>query len=139
MKQNAEKPPQDLLVEATQALEVAYSPYSLFSVGACLRAANGQLFSGCNIENASYSLTLCAEACALAGLIRSGQQRWQEILIVSSGEQLCSPCGACRQRLFEFAQSDSVCHLCTLSGGYQRVSMAELFPYPFGPFNLESS
>lgn len=139
MNQNAEKPPQDLFAKATRALEVAYCPYSLFSVGACLRADNGQLFSGCNIENASYSLTLCAEACALAGLIRSGQQLWQEILIVSSGEQLCPPCGACRQRLFEFARSDSVFHLCTLSGGYQRVNMAELFPHPFGSFNLESS
>lgn len=139
MKENAQRPPPDLLVEAQQALQAAYSPYSLFPVGACLRAENGQLFSGCNIENASYGLSLCAEACALAGLIRSGHQRWQEILIVSSGAQLCSPCGACRQRLFEFAQPESVFHLCTLSGEYQRVSMAELFPCPFGPFNLESS
>jgi len=131
-------PPADLLSEAKLALTAAYVPYSHFSVGACLRAPDGQLFSGCNIENASYGLTLCAEASALTGLIRSGQHRWSEILVISSGQQLCSPCGACRQRLFEFAQPDSICHLCTLTGDYHRLSMAELFPYPFGTFNLET-
>jgi cytidine deaminase len=131
-------PPEDLLTEARQALRFAYAPYSHFSVGACIRAANGQLFSGCNLENASYGLTLCAEASALAALVRGGQQCWSEILIISSGEKLCSPCGACRQRLFEFAKADSICHLTNFKAEYARVGMSELFPLPFGAFNLES-
>lgn len=137
MISKAQQPPQELLTQARQAMSCAYAPYSHFSVGASLRTADGQIFSGCNVENASYGLTLCAEANALTALVRGGQQRWVEALIVSSGQQLCFPCGACRQRLFEFAQLDSVCHLCTLTGDYQVVRMTELLPFPFGTFNLE--
>ncbi len=133
------QPPAELLIQAQRALKCAYAPYSKFAVGASLRAANGQLFSGCNVENASYGLTLCAEAGALTALIQAGQKHWSDILIISSGQELCFPCGACRQRLFEFALPSSVLHICTFAGDYKSVSMRELFPFPFGTFNLESS
>lgn len=133
-----QQPPEDLLEESKQALNVAYAPYSHFVVGACLRSADGRLFKGANIENASYPLSLCAEACALAGMLGSGQHHWSEMVLISSGKRLCFPCGACRQRLFEFAQPDSVCHICTLAGEYQPVRIKDLLPYPFESANLET-
>lgn len=138
MREDEHQPPIDMLNYAQQAMNHAYVPYSHFAVGACLRSANGELFSGCNVENVSYGMTLCAEAGALSAMIRSGQQRWSEALVISSGNLLCSPCGACRQRLFEFAQPDSICHLCTLAGDYRLVSMSELFPLPFSSLNLSN-
>lgn len=137
MREDDRQPPIEMLNYAEQAMRHAYMPYSHFAVGACLRASNGELFSGCNVENVSYGMSLCAEAGALAAMIRGGQQRWSEVLVISSGNLLCSPCGACRQRLAEFALPDSVCHLCTLAGDYRLVSMAELFPLPFNAANLE--
>jgi cytidine deaminase len=131
-------PPEDLLAKSRAVLELAYAPYSHFAVGACLRSADGRLFSGANIENASYALTLCAETNALVEMLKNGQRRWLELLIVSSGKDLCFPCGACRQRLFEFADPQSVCHLWSNTGDYQFVSLKDLFPFPFGPHNLES-
>lgn len=133
-----QQPPTALLNSAKRAMQFSYSPYSHFAVGVCLRAPSGELFSGANIENASYSLALCAESSALAGLIGAGQHHWSEALIITSGQELCPPCGACRQRLFEFSTPESICHLCTLQGDYRLVSMAELLPLPFGKFNLES-
>ncbi len=130
------QPPAELLARAKQAMLRAYVPYSHFSVGVCLRSVEGQFFTGCNIENASYGLTLCAEAGAMAAMICGGSKKWLEALIISSGKDFCSPCGACRQRLFEFAESTSIYHLCTLSGDYRILTMEELFPYPFGNFNL---
>src|ERR1700722_5869668 len=123
---------------AKKNLQLAYAPYSGFAVGACLRTESGQLFGGCNIENASYGLTLCAEASAISQLVTAGHRKWLEILITSSGKELCFPCGACRQRLFEFALPNSVCHLYSSDGNYSRVDMSELFPFPFGAFNLEA-
>lgn len=123
--------PTDMLEAAKKALLVAYSPYSGFSVGVCLRAADGQLFNGCNIENLSYGLTLCAEASALSAMISAGHNRWTEALIISSGKQICSPCGACRQRLYEFALPESLFYLCAGQGDYQTISMADLLPLPF--------
>ncbi|MBS0352081.1 MAG: cytidine deaminase [Proteobacteria bacterium] len=117
-------------------MEKAYAPYSKFLVGACLRAGNGSLVTGGNIENASYGLSLCAEACALSALVNDGQRRWSEILVISSGNEICFPCGACRQRLFEFSLPDSICHLCTLPGVYQHITMKQLLPFPFGAFTL---
>ncbi len=131
-------PPKDLLDESKKALILAYAPYSHFEVGACLRSADGSIFKGANIENASYPLSLCAEATALAGMLGSGQRSWLELLVISNGQHLCFPCGACRQRLFEFAQPESICHICTFAGDYQIVSMKDLLPYPFKLSNLES-
>jgi len=130
--------PRDMFEQAKLALSNAYTPYANFPVGACIRTINGQLFAGCNAENASYSLTLCAESSAIGKMISSlGQQSIAEILIVIPGDQLCPPCGACRQRLHEFATDDTLVHLCTLAGKHKMIKLAELLPYPFGSELLE--
>jgi cytidine deaminase len=113
----------------------AYSPYSRVRVGAALRAADGRVFAGCNVENASYGLTLCAERCAVARAVADGARRFTAIAIVSDAPGTLMPCGACRQTLHEFAP-----RLRVLLGG-PRVSGREttlpaLLPDAFGPRDL---
>lgn len=127
----------DMLNKATEAMQHAYAPYSKFKVGACLRTEDGQLFAGCNVENASYSLTFCAEASALAHLVMAGQTKIAEVLIISSGVATCFPCGACRQRLYEFSAPETLVHCCTSQGAIQTLSMQELLPFAFSHENLE--
>lgn len=131
--------PNDLLEPALAAMKHAYAPYSHFSVGACLRASSGKLYAGCNVENASFSLTLCAESNAIGHMHTTGEHDITEILIVIAGEQLCPPCGACRQRLFEFAQPNTPIHLCTTTGKYQMLTIEQSLPFPFGSTLLETT
>ncbi len=98
-----ESVPQDLLKAARAALANAYVPYSHFPVGAALRSASGKVFSGANVENASYGLTRCAEQSAVQAMVTAGERAFTEIVVVSGSEVPASPCGACRQILFEFA------------------------------------
>lgn len=122
---------------AKAALKNAYAPYSKFHVGACLRAENGELYAGCNVENASYSLVLCAESSAISALISAGQKKITEVVITSSGDMLCPPCGACRQRLFELADGNIPVHLYKMSGEHKTLHMNDLLPHPFGSVNLD--
>lgn len=131
------KPPAEMLAIAKQTMQQAYAPYSRFLVGVCLRAVNGQLFAGCNIENASYSLALCGEASALSAMIVNGQRQWSDIVIVTSAQQPCPPCGACRQRLLEFVKDDGMFHLIGMNDNYQQISMKELLPLAFTNTNIE--
>jgi cytidine deaminase len=126
----------EMLEKATEAMERAYAPYSHFAVGACLRAEDGQLFIGCNVENASYGLTFCAEANAIGSLVVAGRKHIIEALIVTKSESLCPPCGSCRQRLFEFASSDTKIHLCNALGDCKTFTMQELLPFPFSSKHL---
>lgn len=122
---------------AKDAMHHAYAPYSKFKVGACLRTSNDQLFAGCNVENVAYGLTQCAEASAIGAMVtQAGKQQIQEIVIVSSGEQTIYPCGACRQRLAEFAAGDMVLNLQGKEDRILRLTFAELFPYSFNPTHL---
>lgn len=114
----------------------AYSPYSNFKVGACLRTSNDEYFTGCNIENVSYSLTLCAEASAIASLISAGNKQIAEIAIACSSNNFCSPCGACRQRLSEFASPDTLVHMANADGAHQTVLLGDLLPQPFSQQHL---
>ena len=114
----------------------AYSPYSKFQVGACVRTINDEYFTGCNIENVSYGLTLCAEASALAALISAGNKQIVEVAVVCSTKDLCSPCGACRQRLAEFAGPDTLVHMANADGEHQTVLLGDLLPQPFNQQNL---
>jgi cytidine deaminase len=97
----------DELVAAAEAVrEHAYAPYSHFKVGAALRGASGQIFIGCNVENASFGLTLCAERLAVAAAVAAGEREFAAIAVVAGGRVVVPPCGMCRQALAEFAGSE---------------------------------
>lgn len=132
-------PPADLLSAANAVLSNAYAPYSHFPVAASVRAETGEIFAGCNIENAAFPMGVCAEVGAISALFAKGHHKVIEALILVSSDKICPPCGACRQRLLECAQLEISVHLCTLSGEYRHATLGELFPLAFGPKNLEQS
>ena len=134
-----------LLREAEQAMETAYSPYSGFRVGAALLSEDGKVFRGCNVENASYGLSLCAERSALAQAYSQGCRDFSALAIISSGAAGASgepttPCGACRQVLFEAAQFAgrelSIILSNTQKTCIQMTSIRELLPHAFGSGDL---
>ena len=94
---------QELTQRAVEMLERSYSPYSHFPVGAALECEDGTVFTGCNIENSSYSLTICAERTAAVKAISEGHTKFRRIAIAGNSEDFCYPCGACRQFLYEFS------------------------------------
>ncbi len=129
----------DMIAAAREARENAYAPYSGFRVGACLRTEDGSLHAGCNVENAAYPQSQCAEASAIGVMASSGGRRIVEVVVMGSGEALCAPCGGCRQRLSEFAGPETAVHICGPEGLRKSVTLGELMPFAFGPQNLESS
>ena len=126
----------ELKAAAVSMLERAYCPYSHFPVGAALECADGSVFTGCNIENAAYSPSICAERTAVAKAVSEGHRDFVRIAIAGTGEDFCVPCGVCRQVLSEFAPD---LEIITLNGqGEQRIfTLRELLPHSFGPANLE--
>ena len=123
-----------LVAAARRAQQQAYAPYSRYQVGAALEAEDGQIYTGCNIENASFGLTICAERTAVASAVTAGARRFRRIAIVTGSEPPAMPCGACRQVLAEFGldlAGESV-------GPASRVTwtLRHLLPDPFGPGNL---
>lgn len=131
-----------LIETAFEARENAYTPYSHFRVGAALLAKNGQVFKGCNIENAAYSVTNCAERTALFKAVSEGVREFEAIAIVGSmegqvNELISAPCGVCRQALFEFCGNDLRVILAKSATDYLDTTLGELLPYGFGPANLE--
>jgi xanthosine phosphorylase len=122
----------DLFEAALAAYENAHAPYSGFKVGAAVRGADGGVFAGCNVENASYPEGNCAEASALAAMVAAGETRLAEALVLAAGERLCTPCGGCRQRLAEFAGPELPIHLCDPAGLRQTVTLGDLLPLSFG-------
>jgi cytidine deaminase len=127
---------QRLFAAARAAMERAYAPYSKFQVGAAILAANGQVYSGCNVENAAYPVGTCAEAGAIAAMVRDGTQQIREIVVIGHGDKLCTPCGGCRQRIREFAAPDTKIHVCGPEGLRRTFTRDELLPESFGPENL---
>ena len=127
---------QRLFTAAFSAMERAYAPYSMFQVGAAILAANGQIYSGCNVENAAYPIGTCAEAGAIAAMVRDGAQPIREILVIARGDKMCTPCGGCRQRIREFATGDTKIHVCGPEGLRRTFTRDELLPESFGPNNL---
>jgi cytidine deaminase len=126
----------NLLVGAARAArERAYAPYSRFLVGAALLGADGRVYSGCNVENASYGLTICAERCALFGAVASGQRAFQALALVTDVSPPAMPCGACRQVLRELAP-DLPIVAANLAGQRTETSLASLLPQSFGPESL---
>ena len=120
----------DLVSAATAARERAFAPYSGFRVGAALLAEDGTVVTGCNVESASYGLTLCAERVALVKGISEGRTRFTAVAVVADTERLTPPCGACRQLLWEFAP-DATVTLSNLKGRTSQFTMRELLPHGF--------
>ena len=130
----------DALFEAAKTAQArAYAPYSRFKVGAAILAPSGAIYSGCNVENAAYPVGACAEAGAISAMVASGESRIAEILVIGDGPGLVTPCGACRQRIREFATQDCVIHVAGLSGPRARFTLGHLLPEAFGPDNLSAA
>lgn len=121
---------------AKAAREQAYAPYSRFRVGAALRTPDGAIYSGCNVENAAYPQGACAESGAIGAMARAGGRRIAAILVIGDGEGLCTPCGGCRQRIREFADSTTPIHIAGPNGVRASFTLGELLPHSFGPEHL---
>ncbi|AMJ39901.1 cytidine deaminase [Anaerotignum propionicum] len=121
---------QELVLLAKKAMEKAYAPYSKFKVGAALLAKNGDIFLGCNVENASYGATICAERTAITKAISEGVKEFEKIAIVASSGDYAAPCGICRQVLFEFLPEGEVI-LDSDSEGIKVMKLKELLPMGF--------
>lgn len=124
---------QELIEAATAIRGRAHCPYSGFRVGAALLDEQGNVHTGCNVENAAYPLGSCAEAAAIAAMVASGGQRIVAIAVAGGRDEIssCTPCGGCRQRINEFANADTRVLAVDDSGDWQTYSMAELLPSSF--------
>lgn len=123
-----------LLAAARTAREQAYVPYSEFAVGAAVMAASGQVYTGCNIENASYGLSNCAERTAVFKAVAAGERRLTAIAVIAATTRPVAPCGACRQVMAEFGITTVV--LGNMQGEYKVVTLEELLPYSFAKSDL---
>ena len=119
----------ELLEAALAARERAYAPYSKFLVGAAVRAESGKIYTGFNIENASYGLTVCAERNALFSAVGAGERKFTALCVVGDTEEPISPCGACRQVMAEFKVPCII--LANLKGDVKEYTLEELLPYGF--------
>lgn len=128
-----------MLELARGALEHAHAPYSRFRVGACLRAASGRLYAGCNVENAAYAVAQCAEATAIGVMVAAGDRQIVEVVVANESAELCPPCGRCRQQLAEFAGPDTPVHLCGPEGVRVSTTLGRLLPLAFGRDSLGHS
>lgn len=121
----------NLIDKAKIAMERAYSPYSHFTVGVCLKGATGAYYPGANIENASYSATLCAERVALSRAVYEGERDFDAVAIVTDSEDIATPCGICCQVLSEFCDLQMPVICANTQGKYKVFAFEELFPMPF--------
>ena len=126
----------DLLQIARTAREKAHAPYSNFMVGAAVRAASGQVYGGCNVENAVYPEGICAEASAIAAMVLAGESKIVEVLVVGVSDEPVTPCGGCRQKIREFASPDVSVHIASPEGVKLTMTLDTLLPQSFGPDNL---
>ena len=130
-------PDQELVELAFTMLERSYVPYSHFPVGAALECADGTVFTGCNVENAAYGSSICAERTALVKAVSEGHRDdFTRIAVVGNSTEPCWPCGACRQMLYEFAPDLRVL-AARGDGTFQEALLSELLPCGFGPKSLE--
>ena len=124
-----------LIQTAIEMLDRAYVPYSHFPVGAALECADGSVYTGCNVENASYGLCICAERTAAVKAVSEGHRDFKRIVIAGNSEDYCTPCGACRQFLYEFAPGMEVICLNTKREA-MKTTLSDLLPHGFGPEHL---
>lgn len=131
----------ELCREAIDAMKNAYAPYSEYKVGAALLTEKGKLFAGCNIENAAYTPTVCAERVALFNAISSGERNFTAIAVAGGKDGVISgafpPCGVCRQVMAEFCAPDFTVLVVTGEDSYKKYTLNELFPQAFTPKNIE--
>ncbi|RFB17553.1 cytidine deaminase [Bacillus sp. HNG] len=127
---------EELINEAKKARELAYVPYSKFKVGAALLTKDGKVYHGCNIENAAYSVTNCAERTALFKAVSEGDKKFAAIAVVADTDRPVPPCGACRQVISELCQPDTKVYLSNLKGDIQEITINELLPGAFTPEDL---
>ena len=122
-----------LFAAAREAREKAHAPYSRFPVGAAVRGVSGRIYAGCNVENASYPVGTCAEAGAIAAMVAGGDTDIAEVLVLADSPDPVTPCGACRQRIAEFAGASVPVHSAGEQGLRVTFTLQELLPYGFGP------
>jgi cytidine deaminase len=127
----------ELIKLANEAKKFAHALYSKFKVGAAILTEDGDVFTGCNIENSSYSLTICAERVAIFKAISSGKKKFKSIAIVSDSKNYISPCGACRQVLMDLAGGELEVILTNSSGKKKVVKLSQLLPFPFTSTDLK--
>ena len=127
-----------LINEAIKARELSYSPYSNFKVGASLLCKDGTIFKGSNVENASYPLCMCAERNAIYNAMMNGYKKddFLALAVVADTEEVCSPCGSCRQVIHELMPSDSLIYMANLNGLEKITSPNELLPFAFSDKDL---
>lgn len=128
---------QALFSKAQQVLQSSYSPYSKYKVGACLLTSTNKMYAGTNIENASYGLTLCAEAAAIAHMIAAGDNKIKALLVMANHDSMCSPCGACRQRIAEFSNEQTLVYMCNAHKIIETTTIKALLPYTFENKNIQ--
>ncbi|KTD11424.1 cytidine deaminase [Legionella jamestowniensis] len=120
-----------MINQARQALTHAYAPYSNFRVASCVCSEDGSLYTGVNVENASYGLSICAETAAICHMITAGQQKIKSMVVLNGENTPCPPCGACRQRIIEFSEPNTAIHLCNDQAIIKTLTIAELLPEAF--------
>jgi cytidine deaminase len=120
---------EELLQAARAASRHAYAPYSEFHVGAAVRATDGTIYAGCNVENSTYGATLCAERAAVAAMVSAGRQELAAVAVYADADDPAMPCGICRQTLAEFARDVPI--VVAGNGGVRVHTLAEIFPAPF--------
>lgn len=121
----------ELIEKAFEARENAYAPYSKFKVGAALLTANGKIYTGCNVENASYPVGICAERVAMSKAVADGEIKFAALAVVGSSSSYCYPCGMCRQFMSEFCGEDFEIISLKSADDYKIIKMSELLPYTF--------
>ena len=127
---------ENYIAATKEAMSKAYVPYSNYPVGALIVTDNGNTYSGCNVENASYPLGNCAEASAIASMVIGGDKKIKTIYVMTKNDEGGIPCGGCRQRIREFSDTNTQIMICSPDGVQQRINLSELLPNSFGPEHL---
>ena len=127
---------ENYIAETKKAMSKAYVPYSNYPVGVLIVTDNGNIYTGCNVENASYPLGNCAEASAIASMVMGGEKKIKHIYVMTKNDEGGIPCGGCRQRIREFSDPNTEVFMCSKDGVQGRVNISELLPNSFGPEHL---
>ena len=129
----------DLIERAAAVRENAYAPYSNFKVGVALKTSSGTVYEGCNVENVAYPEGTCAEAGAIAAMVAAGETSIAEVAVIADSPDPVTPCGGCRQKLFEFATPDATITMASVSGKSLTMPVAELLPGAFVKSQMDNA